>query len=206
MSGKHFLNGLGEYRSEGFGKVIVNPCFLESDEHGRVSLDLASARVETIDSDGVSEVSSSGKVFSKWFEARRNEHNREQAILSEVNSFIRGTGKYFIGITSSQWGQIRSRASEVEKYEDLVRMLFQKPERTSYSSTRSGERHTHGLLVHGKTAQAWNRSKGGKTLYQILAEELKRNREFGPIYAVRLAAAMQGVSKRSGSEREGRGR
>ena len=70
--------------------------------------------------------------------------------------------------------------------------------------TRSYDRHKSGFLVEGESAKVWSKTVSGRKLWEHLEEKLQTEevKAFGPIYAVRLAAAMQ-ADKRSREEKGG---
>jgi hypothetical protein len=201
---QHFLKGIGSYKAEGFGSVVANPSFLDANEAGRSVVTIRNCQHKLIHNSGVRESDQSDLLLEEWLSSRRNVLETEERILRDANNFANTYGGHFKSLTASQWGQIRSRASRAVSNEELHRLLFEEPSKTGKQGKElSGDRHHSGLLVHGKTAKAWAKNAEGLELRKILEAELcsEAKREYGPIYAVRLAAVMQAMIKRNENKR-----
>jgi hypothetical protein len=200
-----FRQGIGSFRSEGLGKIIVNPDFLKADVTGMLSCIKLKYKCEMIESDKSFysfDSSESDTHQEKWLEERKQRQEIEASILTDVNEFVKVKGNYFKGnVTPSQWGQIRSIASASESFQELEVLLFKEPEKSGKEGRKeqSYDRHKAGLLAHGKSAEAWKKRVKGKELRLILRENLSEKKviEYGPIYVVRLAAALQAYCRAS---------
>lgn len=103
--------GVGVYLSEGFGEIIVNPIFLKIKEP---SLEEVSFKV------GIQKESS--KVDEELVNFLKTKEENEEdkfAVASEVQAVY----KSLIGPSKSQWGEIRSMASTVDKKEELIQNI-----------------------------------------------------------------------------------
>jgi len=127
--------GLGLYFSEGHGKVIVNPTFLNSKKPSF---------------EYVKEENSSGKeeeglgLIGKWLKQQKEEDESNYKLLKEVKEFI---SAHNIKNKKAQWGQIRSLTRATLNGQDLHKALFDE-------SKFNG--HQKGFLLHGQAKDKWD--------------------------------------------------
>jgi len=181
-----FTAGVGQYKAEGFGRVLVNPEFLSSNDEGRLDLILREAEADApppkSSSDSGPPLSGQDKQLLGWLSIQHSQRVRREEILTKVNAFVCGNGQVFRDISPSQWGQIRAEAARAKDVPGLDRALF--ADKT-------------GLLMHGVSEEKWRKGGARKALH----EELERNAACGPVYALRLAAAMQKTVQQKSTDR-----
>ena len=98
---------IGEYKNEGFGKVIYNPSFLEY-----IDNNLGKARWEFTKKDEFNTTSTELKAGNnsllKYIKAQKDEDDANRKIFKIVNKFVDENGKRFKGASfAAQWGNIR---------------------------------------------------------------------------------------------------
>lgn len=102
---------VGSYKNEGFGKVIYNPAFLESQpgKNGLVSVKFAEEKPHQEKTGQLAKVLDSALVSYLAEQKKRSEATSE--VYEGVNKFVaNNAGIYTSKITPSQWGTIRSIA------------------------------------------------------------------------------------------------
>jgi hypothetical protein len=121
---------IGSYKNEGFGKIIINPDFLNVKE-GKNGL----AKYSFIEKKASSKVEkkATGKVLSTYdivvfdyLQSAQKEEKDNQEIYQLVNQYVTENENKFVSDSetfSSQWGSIRRIAENVE---DLKKELFDK--------------------------------------------------------------------------------
>ncbi len=208
VSANFLKSGVGSFRSEGFGRIIVNPVFLVADKSGKLlNLKLRKAGSKTLsETSYIVEAVNSDIPLKNWLLERKSLLEKDISILEDINTFVKEKGELFKSrITSSQWGQIRSIANSSENWVELEKLLFRKATKTGKNGQKENslDRHLSGFLVSGKSIETWKRKAGGKELRDILKDKLAKSASvYGSIYAIRLASAMQALSKSSSKGRE----
>ncbi|RMH63952.1 MAG: hypothetical protein D6677_06080 [Calditrichaeota bacterium] len=185
-------DGVGEFKNEGFGQVVANPEFLLADETGRNRYEVTalSAQQTTLPRAVVEQDVSDSSILN-WASHKDAEVNKESEIYRRVNAFIKDKASQFSGISSSQWGQMRSIAARSMNMDELKVWLFKKAEPTSEDGVlRSRDKAQAGFLEHGKMLSKWKRG------LETFKNEIAENEAFGTDYVVILAAQMQRVAKK----------
>jgi len=184
LSSNHdFASGIGESKSEGNGRVLLNPDFLtkasSTDKHY-----LRSSLKSSVKSNSVcfSEVSGLGQdeELLSFLHQKSMTTEKMNIILEKVNSFVEEKGKFFQRISSSQWGQIRSYAKKANTLDELSNELF--AEET-------------GFLMHGIREKVWR----GKPKTELITLLLSIPEELSTSLLVNLASEMQKNSSRGES-------
>ena len=166
--------GLGAHRSEGFGSVLINPDFLtKGRESDKKVLDMQFTKVEM-------------EIQNDKLRYRGNEQDdnilsflgsKSQALSDAldvdkaVNTFIANYGGKFSRITSSQWGQVRNLAKNVEDKNALYKILFNDKE---------------GILLRGQSQDRWRKGNCYKILENAIISQKANPLEF----TAKLAAEM----------------
>lgn len=138
-------NVVGNFKNEGFGKVIFNPSFLDfdSDKNGQATWKM----IDNESSKHQKRVINYGdNPLLKYLFKKMNTGNQEEAqIMKLVNEFVEEFADLFINDDSfaSQWGSIRSIAMQ-SKSENLIKKI-------------------EDYLSHGIAETKWNEN-GGKVL------------------------------------------
>ena len=175
------LSQVGAFQSEGLGRVIYNPEFLNSKTDGKWdfvlrALEIKPDKTEMKTNEKEAEYKSDlAKFLLKKYKARES----ELAIGKEIYAFMNGknrndrTHKSILSdIPTSQWGGIRDKAFQTPNNLDLITALF-------------GDK---GMLTTGVAADLYWNKKGG-----LPRETLKhsiQNNSLGSIYVIKLAAEM----------------
>jgi hypothetical protein len=152
---------IGSYKNEGFGKIIINPDFLNIKE-GKNGL----AKYSFIEKNASSKVDkkADGKILSTYdkvvldyLQSAQNEEKDNQEIYQLVNQYVKENEKNFISDSetfSSQWGSIRRIA---ENAKDLKQELFDKDT---------------GYLCSGIAKDKWDDSKR-REYFEILCNGIR---------------------------------
>ncbi len=142
---------VGYYQNEGFGKVIINPAFFESDESALSTLKFHKANnpFESYTQDNSELIDNKDKQLFLFLESRKKTEKDEHNIYQEVNNFVRKYNRDFKDDTfASQWGTIRSLALQYPSKEELHRRLF--------SNEKDVNGNKIGYLEHGIAKDKWN--------------------------------------------------
>ena len=169
---------VGEYTAEGLGRVIWNPDFFDVDENNKWSF-----KWSDIKSDNNLEGKEGGPVtpIGKQLESIKKQQEKEIEMMKAIIYFLNNKANMFKNITSSQWGELRSRAQAADSWDKLFDFLF--------SDEEDSKGRKKGFLYRGVGAvKMWN--KGG--LNTKLKECLEKDeiRAFGIPFVIRLAAEM----------------
>ncbi len=140
-------SGVGLYRTEGFGKLLINPGFLNFDpESGKLNLQLETASPSN---EADEETTPPDSDLIKWIE----QQNDSDVILKRVDDFMESHAQLYSKVTRSQWGKIRSYAMSATDKNKLLTNLF--------ADSENG--NMEGFLTHGVALEQW---KNGKKLLQ----------------------------------------
>lgn len=143
--------GVGLYRNEGFGKIIVNPHFLQAvggtaqfvgfnQEYNNTGKH--EAAITAIVNSGFNDSELLG-----WIKQQAAMRARYSNVVKHTNLFMAHNKDKFKGISASQWGSIRERAQRITKFAVWDDELF---------------KAETGYLRHGKTENKW------RNIYEIL--------------------------------------
>lgn len=181
----------GEYKSEGFGRLIYNPSFLEADE----STGLANKHIlETKNKDNsdivVDEIFSDDSTLMIYLKNRYYDEKDEQRMYEMVNKWVNDNAPLFRRdkeAFASQWGTIRSIAMQYKTEDRIMYNLFDK----KVKDKRTGKDKDCAYLTHGVAADKWR----GERLEQLksFCKDLKKklnNEKFFRLAIINLAAMM----------------
>jgi hypothetical protein len=124
--------GVGIFRAEGYGKVLVNPDFLTVN-----NIKLTDGKLTTKNYK-IPNSSKDAKVKA-LLDFRREKFNPDNVISKTVAEFIRDHEGEFKNISSSQWGQVRNIAQNVNETNVLDVLLFNKDVGFFYTAKRKNE-------------------------------------------------------------------
>lgn len=183
---------VGNYRNEGFGRVIYNPNFLQADANGISDWKLLETRKPT-DNEKHPEIAepSGASGLLQHVIARYQEDFKQQKLLEEVNCWVSENKRLFGDSFNSQWGTIRSIATR--------RLTKSGEEGYTLFTTLADELFTEvkdkplqcGYLMHGTAKDKWNKSNRAYRLKFFLTEVLKTYSEQEKCLAIiNLAAEM----------------
>ena len=160
-------SGIGEYRSEGFGRVAVAPRLL-----ARQWLPVP----QSVDStDAFS--APTGELMD-WLVARRRLEDRRVAILDWVDETLVELRRYG-AMNRSQWGLVRQQAASAVNKVQLMERLRHLTREQGASGTRAGWGRRHGGQTRGASfiqrVASLNRDADASEAVQLLA--LRRMRD-----------------------------
>lgn len=141
---QQFEKGIGFYRSEGFGKVLVNPDFLSKKN--------CLFDKKEVDPDKATEIkenypTNKNEFISKLLKQRKAKANPKTIISKKVTDFIDNNWPEMKELTASQWGQVRNIAQNVQKEDYLKTLLFDKEVGFLYTAKRAKEWGSKAKLV-----------------------------------------------------------
>lgn len=170
-----FSRGVGSHKSEGFGKVLVNPNFLLSSSK-LLDLNLTNISYDQL-TPSVNQkkeiATSQDKLVVDFLESRGSKKTNAFAMDKSINDFIRIHGGSFDGLSPSQWGTIRAYAKHFSKWEQLDNLLFHKD---------------FGALHRGKSESIWRRKNRRGILESFLNKEIQERDRVS--FTLKLAAEM----------------
>lgn len=159
---------VGSYQNEGFGKVLINPDFLEytgKNGEAKFSIEPKPNKNETkpkkSNPDLIFESKADGNVW-KYLIQQSNDTESKTNIYAAVNEYVNSSGKSFEGKDkfASQWGSIRAIATQIqtknfqlkpaEKKELLIKQLFEEKE-----DPVTHKKVGIGYLKHGVALEKW---------------------------------------------------
>lgn len=173
---------VGEYKNEGFGKVIYNPEFLKANDKGEAQFHISEDKEE---SKQVNNAPLEGRDLLTYIDRKRKEETLELEVYNKVNDWVVANGKKFANDSfASQWGTIRSIAMTINQRKDkesvkdyLVRKLYGTQE---------------AYLTHGVAAAKWS-EHGRLRAFREFADGLTdKNAQMA---IINLAAEMAKYSK-----------
>lgn len=166
---------VGGYLSEGLGKVLYNPIFLKNKGNKLIkNFELVES---TVTSQEIRETKTT--ALTQFLAAKKTQKDKELEISKKVAECIKND-KYasLKDITASQWGGIRTYATQNKSMEDLHKALFEKEK---------------GFLVHGVAFDRYWDKKGNLNKFQ---EIFKNHKEDGTLFIAKFAAEMAKVKQR----------
>ena len=97
---------VGNYKNEGFGKIIYNPAFLEGKSDGKANVLLEETSVSKVSQ--TDEVPSNSVLF-QFLKKQQAKSESTRSLYQDVNDFVSLFGNRFTGEQfASQWGSIRN--------------------------------------------------------------------------------------------------
>lgn len=158
---------VGVYKNEGFGRVLYNPKFLQSNT---VEVQYQFVK-DGKENNGGNKLEGNDAILLKYLKRQKKKQKDSSKIYKLVNDFKKNHKSDFSNETfASQWGQIRSTAMQKKTYDEIQKGLFAED----------------GYLTHGVCADKWR----GKRL-KILGDFLAENRDIAKELLIKLASEMQ---------------
>jgi len=164
---------VGEYNAEGLGRVIYNPEFLEVDDKGLWTFKVKKIEQKQKNKSVEYKEIKTSTTLGGFLHAKLAEENKDLAIGKAVIDVIEKAPKLtHKEITKSQWGGIRTKATNESDIDELMDELFK--DKTGY-------------LVHGVAAEKiWDKNRGARR--KALKEVIEKNRKLGTKFVARLAS------------------
>lgn len=176
-SGIPSCNVVGQFKNEGFGKVIYNPSFLEYDENKNGLSKWTFAKEEGPKPAASEKIKSTHIPLLRFLDGKKTRVTQFNTVMQTVNAFVDKNKKLFKDDDfSSQWGTIRAYANQYEgkKLQDTV----------------------NEYLEHGVASDKWLSSGGKKALDEFMDKCLKgKDNPDLKYYLINLASEMQKALK-----------
>lgn len=176
-SGIPSCNVIGQFKNEGFGKVIYNPSFLEYDENKNGLSKWTFAKEEGPKPAASEKIKSTQMPLMRFLDDKKTRVTQFNTVMQAVNAFVENNKKLFKKDDfSSQWGTIRAYANQYEgkKLQDTV----------------------NEYLEHGVASDKWLSSGGKKVLDEFMDKCLKgKDNPDLKYYLINLASEMQKALK-----------
>ena len=157
--------GIGSYKSEGFGSVVVNPEFLPL-EGTSLSYSFPKHIEAVKKKDSYSEIldDTAEEVF-KILIKRQDAVSFDQSVKSEVKDFLTNHKQYFKSVNKSQWGTLRAYAKQCLNLKSFETLVFGNPE----------EKGLEGFIYKGSSQTQWK--VGGEFLQREIKKIAKEKGE-----------------------------
>ena len=165
ISSSFYDAGIGSYKSEGFGSVLINPDFLPL-EGPNLGYSFSKQSESGIKKESYSELpdESAEEVF-KALEKRQNLVSFDQDVKSEVKEFLENHRNYFKSVSKSQWGTLRAYAKQCLTLDAFNKLVFGK----------TNEEGLEGFIYKGSSQTQWK--VGGKFLQDEIQRIAKKEGE-----------------------------
>lgn len=165
-----FEKGIGSHKSEGFGQVIVNPDFLQSNNEF-LGFKLSKEEINPYQKSFVKSGKSDDLIFKVLQDISKIKDISYQ-IDKLVNQFKNDYKGLFDGISKSQWSTLRNYGKHLTNRKDFMTMVFDKES---------------GFVYRGQSENEWRQ----KNRRIILENNLQKigNQEFFP-FILKLSSQM----------------
>jgi len=151
--------GIGVYRNEGFGKVIINPLFLKGDKKTALYENppkKTDNKKNIVFTSIVDKDKKNDDKYIEWINDQIKIQDRYSEVVKATNVFIeKNYDDYKRSISPSQWGAVRERAQRETDLKKLKLDLFRPEESHKDSRGIKVIDDRGGFLRHGKSAQKW---------------------------------------------------
>ncbi|MDR0864062.1 MAG: hypothetical protein LBO74_03905 [Candidatus Symbiothrix sp.] len=182
---------VGSYKNEGFGKIIINPDFLNAKEHtnGLAEYSFSQEKDSSMEKEKRKneKLSKYDETLLYYLQLSMKEETNNTNIYESVNSYVANHWSKYISDTdsfSSQWGSVRSIAEQSKSKEELKNELFNE---------------NSGYLYSGIAKSKWD-DHGRRETFETFFKDLKP--ELAQLTVINLAAEM---AKKCSSNKEKEG-
>ncbi len=184
-------NTVGDFTNEGLGRVIYNPSFLKPKSEYKQLLDLKFTQINKIEEEknlepikylNVEE-NSLNTGLAKFLLNKAKDEENELQLAEEINYYLIENKKSDLvtKITSSQWGNIRTEATEyLQEGKDFNEFLFK--------LGLGQDKNPKGILTHGKMSERlWNNKRRGdlKNIFESI--QTPKKLEFAAKFSAEMA-------------------
>ncbi|NWH03872.1 hypothetical protein [Desulfobacter latus] len=188
---KTIENGIGLFKTEGFGAILINPYFLnvQEDEILQVSEYERSRYEPSNTSHAAAPRDQSDDHTIAWLTRKKQEMENHHEIMTHVHKFIDDYKIKFQRITASQWGAVRERAQRHTDYDSLMLQLF-------------NPKDPKGFLYHGKSEKFW---RSNRDTLENKMRELNDTLPNGParLFLIKTATEMTKIIEKKGDTQNG---
>ncbi len=185
------ITGIGCYITDGFGELLVEPGFLQTNDTRGLFTDI-------VVPDEQAEASSAEQTalpvpddpLISWLDQQQTDHANNTLILNKINHFVRDNKQAFTGKFASQWGAIRTIAEQSVNGLDLLNNLF-------------GDNEAEpGYLMHGVAVEKWLKMGRRKILQDFIKKINRDSPDIMIPLIIRLAAEMAKAGQGSQRKKE----
>jgi len=180
---KEYKNGVGVYKSEGKGQILVNPKFVVKN-----GVKLDNDQLFFVQPTGAIAKGKEDDLLLKILENDSKQQENQATVLKFVTQFADRKSKDWNNIKASQWGQIRNIATGCSSFNELHQKLFCK------------ENEREGYLMKGKARDQWE-GKVHKLEKAITSFNNELDGEYAIQCVIKIASEM---GKKASKEQGGR--
>ena len=177
LSSSETKNWVGSYQNEGFGKVLINPEFLEyTGKNGEAKFTFTKEKAKSKTNEYAQpSVHSNDQPVLNFLKQQKLLKENQRFIYKNVNEFVVKNANSFKGDSfASQWGTIRSLAMQFRDPQIMRGKIYSQPD--SY-------------LKHGVAAEKWN-ERGRIRLLENFFRSFENNEHLLSEAMINLAAEM----------------
>ena len=180
---------VGEYTAEGLGRVIYNPEFIEATKEGVLTFALnelkESSPKKYVELKDITTNSKLGDFLHNKLKVGAAELEIGEAVIKVLDAKGILTHK---DITPSQWGSIRTKATNANSIDELISVLF------GDEKLEKKEKDLSGYLTHGVADErVWGKNRGARRT--ALKKVISDNSQLGTAFVARLAADLAKLNK-----------
>lgn len=169
--------GVGEYRLDGLGRVLVQPALLESSQvalHGAESTPSSESQTIPLPAD----------ELGRWIGARILDERRHDAAWSLSREWAEKM-KGYRGVPSAQWGELRRLAAQARVTgRGKAHMLAELRQRLGLEANVETGHSKHRTKGRSATANRWSAKRGGQTAAECLVKLIEQAGESEAVSAV----------------------
>ncbi|MEZ5038501.1 MAG: hypothetical protein R2828_01355 [Saprospiraceae bacterium] len=172
-----FQHGVGAYRSEGFGEILVNPSFLisKTEQVKGLKLKKNEEREQVMPLAPKQSKGTKDDLLLGFLAKKMGQEDRMWRTDQIVNAFIANNKEVFSGVTASQWGQVRNIAKKANNLSVLKKLLFDEK---------------IGFFKYGQSEKTW-RKKGRAILIEKFIFPTENSQlDNGLTFIIKLASEM----------------
>jgi hypothetical protein len=182
---------VGVYQNEGFGKVIFNPDLLKAkpDSNGKALYEVKTSQTHE---EKPSPITSTDPLFV-YLDKQQKQAKVEREILKSINEFVKTNKDDFTKENfASQWGTIRSIATQYPDKNKIILELLDKKERDP-----KGKEIPTAYLTHGVAKDKWDERGRRNKFKKFIEEKLNglSDKDFQSAI-INLASEMAKISKK----------
>ena len=173
---------VGNYKNEGFGKVIYGWNLLQkAGENGQTNLCLSQkTKAQAIETRALE-----GTPLLSFLARKKHKNSSSVYIYEQVNNFVSKYKPLFLqGKFSAQWGAIRNIALQNSTMDKILLELFDKTELkkrvASPTDSSTQQIKERGYITHGIKKKDWENKQRGKILREFI-EQMGNSQEYGDL-------------------------
>lgn len=194
-------DGIGAYRHEGLGRVVVQPAFLES-ERVTVSSPVAVHEADPADvpADGVATVADAAPLpqddLGAWLGAQLREAAEQDRVWATSRTWSESMKKY-ADVPAAQWGEVRRLAAMARlQGADPAKFRENLERKLGLKAAREGDASKGRRMGRGTTAKRWAERHDGRSAAECLVGLLASAEAADVLPATELLAARMARLKR----------